>query len=188
MMSTEDKLEKFISKVIAGAFLLGLASATATAQPGASAPQEAAVLTLREQALLARGEISGARHVTGTVVAVVPGLGLGHAIQGRWKERGWIFTFGQLVTFGMATVAAAESDLDQNIVTTLAIAGWGGWLSLRVWEVTDAVIGPKRHNMRVRAIRRKAGHAVAGPTVQPFVVPRGRPDGAGVFAGVVVRF
>ncbi len=163
-------------------------SATATAQPGASEPRAEVVLAPREQALLARGEVSGARHVSGVVVAVVPGLGLGHAIQGRWKERGWIFTFGELVTFGMATVAASESDLDQSIVTTLGIAGWGGWLSLRVWEVTDAVIGPKRHNMRVRAIRGKAGHAVAGTTVQPFVVPRSRTDGAGVFAGIVVRF
>lgn len=122
----------------------------------------------------------------GSVVAVAPGFGLGHVIQHRWKTRGWIFTFGQIAGFGMAAVAAAESDLDQDVVNALAIAGWGTYLGLRAWEISDAIVGPGRHNKRVRRLRVKAGLSRA--SMQPFMRPLAPPRGSGFVVGVAASF
>ena len=130
---------------------------SARAQPSNDAHLVPPPLTRRELALLERGPISGTRHVAGAAISVMPGLGLGHIVQGRWKERGWISTLGELVACGFIAVAASESDLDTNVVGALAITGWGGLIGLRVWEVQDAVSGPKRHNRKVRELRARLG-------------------------------
>jgi len=163
-----------------------VAVSSAAAQPSAVAPN--VILTPREQALLARGEISGDRHVLGVVGAVIPGLGLGHLIQQRWKERGWIFTLGEFAAFGLVAAAAAESDLDPNVVGAMAIVGWGGLLGLRVWEVTDAVTGPKRHNRRVRELRTRAGIGGGAASVELFVTPLALGSRSGTIAGVALYF
>ena len=43
-------------------------------------------------------EISKANYYTGGVLGVLPGFGIGHAVQGRWMEKGWIFTAGEVVS------------------------------------------------------------------------------------------
>ncbi len=101
------------------------------------------------------------------------GLGVGQAIQGRWKSRGWIFTFGELAAFGMIVAASAESDLDENLVGALGVAGWGSLLGLHVWEVADAIVVPGRYNRRVRDLRVKAGLPVNASSFQ-FDDVRGR--------------
>lgn len=111
-------------------------------------------------------------------------------VQGRWKERGWIYTLGEFVAFGFISVAASESDLDTQVVGALAITGWGALVSLRVWEVVDAVSGPKRHNRRVRQLR--ARNALAPRTVLTSLqLYLARPAGSaasGTIAGVGLRF
>lgn len=162
----------------------------AAAQPSAATPKVPVVLTPDERALLARGEMSGERHVLGIVVSVMPGLGLGHVIQGRWKEQGWIFTLGEFVAFGLIAVAASESDLDTSIVGAAAVVGWGSFLGLRVWEVVDAASAPRRHNRKVRALRAKAGVAYrpAGPKLQMYLAAPLR-DGARMpVAGIALSF
>ncbi|HYX31582.1 MAG TPA: hypothetical protein VE954_00620 [Oligoflexus sp.] len=44
-------------------------------------------------------EMSGFRHFVGGALSVVPGFGLGHTVQSRWRESGWIFTAGDVVFF-----------------------------------------------------------------------------------------
>lgn len=166
---------------------VGSSVSPAAAQPGAAVPPAVADFSPRERKLLARGEISGDRHVIGVVVSVIPGLGLGHVVQQRWKERGWIFTLGEFAAFGFIAAAASESDLDPNVVGALAIVGWGGFLGLRVWEVADAVSGPTRHNRKVRALRARAGSR-SGAHVDLFVLPVRLGTHAGTVAGVTVRF
>ncbi len=161
---------------------------SAAAQPSAAAAPASVTLTPYEQALLARGEISGDRHVIGVVVSVIPGLGLGHLVQQRWKERGWIFTLGEFAAFGFIAAAAAESDLDANVVGAFAVIGWGGFLGLRVWEVSDAVRGPNRHNRRVRELRARARSAHAGARLDLFVVPTGLTAAPGTVVGLSLRF
>ncbi|MBE7454631.1 MAG: hypothetical protein HS111_38945 [Kofleriaceae bacterium] len=141
---------------LALALAAGCAVAPAGSRPAAATPAAPVALTPQERALLARGEISGDRRVIGVVVSVVPGFGLGHVVQGRWRERGWIFTVGEVVAFGFIAAAAVESDLSAPLVGALAAVGWGGYLGLRVWEVTDAVTGPPRHNRRVRTLQARA--------------------------------
>ena len=176
--------------ITAAIIAVSAAVTSAHAQPSNDAHVVPPPLTRREQALLERGPISGTRHVAGVAISVLPGLGLGHIVQGRWKERGWIFTLGEFVAFGFIAVAASESDLDANVVGALAITGWGGLIGLRVWEVKDAVSGPKRHNRRLRELRarRRLASQLALEDLQFYVAPRGEPRGGGVVAGVALHF
>lgn len=171
-----------VIRLIAIFYLVAVTSTIAAAQPALTAPSP--VLTADERALLERGEIGEGARLGGVVASVVFGLGTGQAIQGRWKERGWIFTVGELAGFGLAAVAASESDLDQDVITAMAIVGWSSFLGLHVWEVVDAVTVPRRHNRRVREARRRAGYR---PTyVLPIVTPA--PAGDGAVGGVLVTF
>lgn len=40
--------------------------------------------------------ISRSRYVIGIWTGMIPGLGIGHAVQGRWREEGWKFTVNDL--------------------------------------------------------------------------------------------
>ena len=53
----------------------------------------------------ADGRIAVGRYVAGGVVGTTLGLGIGHALQGRyWRDYGWAFTAGEIITFlGAAT-------------------------------------------------------------------------------------
>lgn len=54
-------------------------------------------LTDKDKEILEIGEISTVSYVVGGVLGTYPvGLGIGHAIQGRWSQKGWIFTAGEL--------------------------------------------------------------------------------------------
>lgn len=137
----------------------------ATAQPALTTPTPQ--LTADERALLARGEIGEGARVGGIVASVAFGLGTGHAIQGRWMERGWIFTFGELAGLGLGAVASSESDIDARTVNVLGFVGLATFIGLHVWEIVDASSVPEQHSCRVRELRRRASQA---PVVAlPFV-------------------
>jgi len=57
-----------------------------------------APLTYDEYRLLRRGEISERTRFGGILASDLFGLGIGQAMQGRWLETGWLFTFGELAT------------------------------------------------------------------------------------------
>ena len=44
--------------------------------------------------------ISQSRYITSGVASVFPGFGIGHAVQGRWLEKGWKFTAGSSLVIG----------------------------------------------------------------------------------------
>src|SRR5215813_5168447 len=86
---------------IVGIVLAVLVSATARAQvPPPYAYQPSA----QERELLEHGEITDGQKTGGGAAALFVGFGVGQAIQGRWLERGWIFTAGDLVATAL-TVA-----------------------------------------------------------------------------------
>src|SRR5512140_558304 len=62
-----------------------------------------------ERDLLADGEISGGRYLGGGMAAVFFGFGVGHAVQGRWLDQGWIFTFGEPAAFGVMMAGILSS-------------------------------------------------------------------------------
>lgn len=164
-------------------------------------------LTEDEWRLVGDGEISAFRHVSGVLLALSPGFGLGQLAQGRWLDRGWIFTAGEAASLAMLYHGASPRDLcdtpaqelrsgtahlsapdpcrgDNNSDWMIAV-GVGSYVALRVWEVIDSISGPTDHNNRVRALRRRAGFNTGEVGLAPFIAPSR--DG-GAMAGLSARF
>lgn len=142
-------------------------------------------LTPAEQAMLRDGEVSGAAHVGGIVAASTLGFGTGQLVQGRWLERGWIFTVGEMASGVLFSIAATENDLDTTLVNVLGFSGLAAFVGLHAWEIADAAIVPARHNRRVRFLRARMGL----PTVSLDVRPVGEPGGhRGALVGLRVSF
>lgn len=149
------------------------------------------MVTAEELQLLLRGELSTGRYITGGVMSAVLGFGIGHAVQGRWRERGWVFTVGGgaslLVTFiGVADTigCAGHSDNEQcDTSIGLLVGGYLAFIGFRIWEIADAFVAPPSHNARVRSLKRRLGVSTPYALV-PYVTPHG--DGA--IAGLGLRF
>ena len=80
--------------------------------------------------------------------------GLGHIIQGRYMERGWIFTVGGLVLgggllyFGLSFIENAFSDTGEDQTSALgvgAVACLFGIVGLKIWEIADAWMLPSHY-------------------------------------------
>lgn len=123
-------------------------------------------LTEKDQEILEVGEISQTRYIIGGILGTYPiGLGIGHAVQGRWSQKGWIFTAGELGSIGVLLVGAlgcvddeAEngfngkddcSDLNKALIVTGAI----GFIGFRIWEAVDVWAAPPSHNKKVRELK-----------------------------------
>jgi hypothetical protein len=154
-------------------FVLVLVSATAAAQPGVVPPAASyrPRLDPDDQRVLDTGEISNGRQVLGTAFAIWPGFGLGQVAEGRWTERGWIFTFGEAGSLGVyaigATCALASkhascSDTNYGI----AVAGVISLVVFHVAGVLDAAIAPPFHNRRVRELRARIAPSQGGLALQ----------------------
>src|SRR5687767_6234918 len=71
-------------------------------------------LTLDEQYLLETGFISDGQWLGGAVANWFVGFGVGQAIQGRWSDRGWIFTVGEGVSIVALIYGATQFVTDCN--------------------------------------------------------------------------
>lgn len=145
-----------VARIVAVAAVVSLPGFVA-AQPGQTPPTPPTPLTPAEQELLERGEIEQGEIVAGGLVGTFFGLGLGHAIQGRYLDRGWIFTVGEVASFTVA-VAGAASCIDDGPDCSgmgVFVAGFVSLLGFRVWELIDIWAAPGQHNRRVRAIRQR---------------------------------
>lgn len=143
-------------------------------------------LSEEERRILAQGPISQGQVVAGGVVGTLFGWGLGHAIQGRYSDKGWIFTVGEAVSL-LAIVAAVNSCFDSNSwkdncdsEATLAVAGYIGFFGLRIWEAVDVWAGPGSHNNRYYQLR-----ALTEPRRVSFIAT---PIKSGAYAGLQFRF
>ena len=97
-----------------------------------------------------------AQYVIGGLVSIFPGFGLGHVIQGRYMERGWIFTAGTLLTWiGIRRLNRVSSrrvvrfgsfyDSDSKISSRdLLVAGL---FLFKIWEMTDIWILPFNYKL-----------------------------------------
>lgn len=145
-------------------------------------------LTVEEHELLQRGEISDGAHIGGGVANIFLGFGIGQAIQGRWSEKGWLFTVGGAASITAMIVGAVSSfSSDSAEVPVLFIGGYVGFLVFHIWGAIDAFAGPPKHNRRVRELRMRLG--LPQPyygRVMPYVQPS-RDHGGGT-AGLVFRF
>jgi len=158
-------------------------------------------ITPEEQELLAQGEISDGQHLGGAAVAFFFGFGAGQAVQGRWSDKGWIFTLGEVATITMMIYGAVNlvsndcgyydnycDGYDTNnddSAEAMLIVGALGFAAFRVWEVIDAIAGPSSHNARVRELRVRTGQYPRYYGLKPFVAPA---RDQGMTAGVTFSF
>jgi hypothetical protein len=179
--------------------------ATAVPAPYAYRPRApiTVALTQDQQELLARGEISDAQYLGGAAASLLIGFGVGQAVQGRWGDTGWIFTFGELG--GIVAVVAGATQFAQDCVATsqssctggngtaapgigLIIGGALAIVGLHIWEVIDAFVGPPSENRELRELRGQLGMPVAHHRVAPYVAPLHGDGGGGGVAGIALRF
>ena len=152
-------------------------------------------LSTEDQELIVDGEIGPVAHIGGGLVATFVGFGVGQAVQGRWLDRGWIFTLGETTGLGLmiyglgksaeSCVSADGSECGSSGLGFVA----GGAIALtgfHLWEMVDAFVAPIGHNRRVRAAKLRAGVNPMYSSVTPYVVPPSTGDGA--IGGLSMRF
>ena len=185
--------------------LVLLGSTAAHGQPGQTEPigyyaQQPVQLQLSEeqQALLARGEIPIGGYITGGILSYVLGFGIGHAVQGRWTEKGWIFTAGEVASITAILYGVSQAnrydpeysygshDHQNRRGRNYALAGIVGLLGFRVWGVVDAWVAPPIHNRKVRALKQQLG--LTPPSYGFYLAPPQSPSGSGGVAGLSLRF
>lgn len=183
-----------------------LVSTVAAAQPGAAqppyppppayggAPQPMQVqLTLDEQYLLERGYISDGQHIGGAVVAYFFGFGIGHAVQGRFMERGYLFAIGDAVTgaimvnglIKLSNCVFSCTQAQEDSTMTWLLVGTIGFSVVRIWEIVDAATGPRAHNRKLRDLHMRLGMRPMSTRLIPYVSPA---HDSGAVAGVSLRF
>lgn len=124
-------------------------------------------LNTDEKEILARGEISQASYIVGGILGIWPGLGIGHAVQSRYSDKGWIFTVGELGSIAImaigisnsingttCTVGSASSTctLSSAGYTELVI-GYLGFLGFKIWEIVDVWVGPPELNRKYHDLK-----------------------------------
>ncbi len=111
-----------------------------------------------DAAALKYGKMTQGQYVTGGIVGSSVGFGIGHAIQGRYGDRGWIFTLGKSVGLGLS-IAGVAGLSDSNCLNnddiecesddlTLTGVGYAMMIGVHIWEVVDVWIRGK--NLRQR--------------------------------------
>ena len=90
--------------------------------------------------------ISRVRYAAGGLIGTFYGLGIGHAISGEWTSTGWIFTFGELASFGGILVGFAQvlenPDADAG-EGALIFGSMGALTILRIVEIYDIWTRPE---------------------------------------------
>lgn len=141
--------------------LVAAIPATAVAQSAPPPPDMA--ISASDRRVIERGEYSAIEIIGGGVAGTFFGLGIGHAVQGRYGEKGWIFTVGELGSVGVMIAGAATcldpEDCNPGLAGGLVIGGALGLFAFRTWEIADVWAGPLSHNRRVKQARRRAGLA-----------------------------
>lgn len=95
------------------------------------------------------------RYIASGILGTIPGFGIGHAIQDRWQEKGWIFTAGELTSLSLMAVGGASCMGGGNhmngghhncsgIRPALAMSGMIGFLGFKVWEIIDVWSYPSK--------------------------------------------
>ena len=101
----------------------------------------------KESRLISK-RITKKRHIRGIFLSVVPGFGIGHAVQGRYKTSGWIFTVLEGAAIGSYIVS------DALLTDETRKNEWLLWLfivvfsALKTGEIIDAWILPSHYTIK----------------------------------------
>jgi hypothetical protein len=71
------------------------------------------------------------------IFAIIPGFGLGHVVQGRWAQDGWLYTAGEVGSLGVVALGFGAKNGE------LLVAGILGFLYFKVTEVVSIFGGPQ---------------------------------------------
>ncbi|WP_413293191.1 hypothetical protein ACLSU7_17535 [Bdellovibrio sp. HCB185ZH] len=108
----------------------------------------------------AKVPVATGKYVTGGVLASTLGFGIGHGVQGRYADKGWIFTATESAGLAMliagANTCKEETDAYGYKETKcsnggLAVVGLGVLLGFHVWEIVDAWAGATPVDSGVKA-------------------------------------
>lgn len=98
----------------------------------------------------AKVPVSKGRYITGGILGSTFGFGIGHGIQGRYAEKGWIFTAGEVAGLAILTPAATQCAQDnQNnsnkdctpAQKSIITGGYLILLGFHIWEIVDVWTG-----------------------------------------------
>jgi len=106
--------------------------------------------------------VSTGKYITGGVLGSTIGLGIGHGIQGRYQDKGWIFTATEAAGLTVAIAGAAqcinEKDNDKTLndcsssTRSQMALGYLVALGFHIWEVVDVWTGARPVDDKVSAI------------------------------------
>ncbi|MBS1968774.1 MAG: hypothetical protein JSU04_00610 [Bdellovibrionales bacterium] len=120
------------------------------------------------------GEISNTAYIAGGLLSIYPGFGIGHAVQGRYTDKGWIFTAGELGSIGLMIAGAGDcwnSSSSSNGQTCngggAIVFGVLGFVGFRVWEIVDAWVAPPQINNHYRSLRAQMYQSSLQPVFAP---------------------
>jgi hypothetical protein len=114
------------------------------------------------------------------------GFGTGHIVYGQYLNKGWIFTLGEgvgygLIVAGLVNVAADSvsnsfscgfgSCNNSTGGTGLITAGLVVYLGFHIWEIIDVWTFPGSYNARYQAIKTKAETAEPKHASDLMVLP-----------------
>ncbi|HUS29648.1 MAG TPA: hypothetical protein VMZ53_14140 [Kofleriaceae bacterium] len=124
--------------------VVAVTASVAHAEPSASPPGLTSSIEDTE-------DVTEIQRIMGPPVAFTLGFGLGHVVEGRWREKGWIFTTSETLATGLFVGGMlADMSCTQH-------CGYGGaafatgmiaLVGLRIWESVDAVNGARRKHAR----------------------------------------
>lgn len=94
-------------------------------------------------------EISWAKYLGGGLFAISPGFGLGHLVQERWLEKGYLFTFLPVGFFALSIIECQSPRGDlTTCLSSITLAG-AGIVGVKIWEIIDAWRTPLLYNGRI---------------------------------------
>lgn len=101
----------------------------------------------------AKLQVSTGKYITGGVLGSTVGFGIGHAVQGRYSDKGWIFTAGEAVGLTLLVAGAnqCQKDKDNDPVAdkcssnaaSQVLLGFASFVGFHIWEVVDVWTGAR---------------------------------------------
>ncbi len=147
-------------------------------------------LNKEEIEVLDVGELGVPAYVLGGLIGTYPGFGIGHALQGRWSSKGWIFTVGEFVTGVILVMSAADClvdtvsgnpDCESRFYLTASAAGLIG---LKVWEIFDVWYGGHQQRKKYKSLKDKIQSKNFITKYKPFIKPQFSTDSASLQIGM----
>ena len=108
--------------------------------------------------------INNLKYAVSGGLSVIPGFGVGHALQGRYMEKGWLFTVGELLTLGgfllmgpSFSVRWFEIEFTDDVIDILSfnflvsVSLFVIFIGFKIWEAVDIWILPSNYKVGTKS-------------------------------------